>query len=203
MNKSTFVLFTCLSLRFGISGWDYHGNRSRNDLEAGFNRPWYPRLYLRFGLPWPICQMQYRRRKMSECSLSGTQYSKLKNWEGRNPGGWRLCKCKINIFGMAAMPFFSNGLLINQINLPRVNLAFTLKSEKAHNFYASFLIPYFYWSHKNLNWIIRQIKFRPNPMAGCWDNLGFIGHRVTELQCDRHPRVLSIRVGELFCAWFQ
>ena len=27
--------------------------------------------------------------------------------------------------------------------------------------------------------------------------------RVTEWQSDRHPRVLSIRVGEIFCAWFQ
>ena len=41
-------------------------------------------------------------------------------------------------------------------------------------------------------------KFRPNPMAGCWDNWGFICHRVTELQSYRHPRVLSIRVGEIF-----
>ena len=61
-----------------------------------------------------------------------------------------------------------------------------------------------------------------NPMAGCWDSWGFIGHRitewqsyrvtewqsdrvtelqsdiVTEWQSDRHPRVLSIRVGEIF-----
>ena len=42
------------------------------------------------------------------------------------------------------------------------------------------------------------LEFWPNPMAGCWDNWGFIRHRVTEWQSDRHPSVLSIRVGEIF-----
>ena len=35
------------------------------------------------------------------------------------------------------------------------------------------------------NWTFK--KFRPNPIAGCWDDWGFIGHRITV-----HPRVSEI-----------
>ena len=31
-----------------------------------------------------------------------------------------------------------------------------------------------------------------------WDNWGFIGHRATESHSHRHPRVLILRVGEIF-----
>ena len=44
---------------------------------------------------------------------------------------------------MAAMPFLYNGVLLNQVNLPRVNLVFTLKSSKIHYYFARFSIPYF------------------------------------------------------------
>ena len=37
-------------------------------------------------------------------------------------------------FGMAAMAFLYNGLFINQFNLPRVNLVFTLKSAKVQKY---------------------------------------------------------------------
>ena len=45
-------------------------------------------------------------------------------------------------FGMAAIPFLCKGLLLNQLDLPRVNLVFTLKSVKVYYHYARFLIPY-------------------------------------------------------------
>ena len=41
------------------------------------------------------------------------------------------------------MPFFFNGIVLIQGNLPKVILVFTLKSAKLHYNYASFFIPYF------------------------------------------------------------
>ena len=41
------------------------------------------------------------------------------------------------------MPFFCNVILLNQFNLPKVNLEFTSKLAKSNYYYASFLIPYF------------------------------------------------------------
>ena len=43
------------------------------------------------------------------------------------------------------------------------------------------------------NWAIGDWK-----TAESWPMLKFIGHRVTESQSDRHSRVLSTRVGEIF-----
>ena len=44
---------------------------------------------------------------------------------------------------MVPMPFFFNGIVLIQGNLPKVILVFTLKSAKLHYNYASFFIPYF------------------------------------------------------------
>ena len=41
------------------------------------------------------------------------------------------------------MPFLCNGLLVNQFNLPIVNLVFTLKLAKVNYYHGSFPIPYF------------------------------------------------------------
>ena len=40
--------------------------------------------------------------------------------------------------------------------------------------------------------------FGPIPWQAAEIIGGFIGHKVTELQSDRHPRELSIQVGETF-----
>ena len=45
------------------------------------------------------------------------------------------------VFGIAAMPFPDNGILLNQFNQPRVNPVFTQEFEKVH-YYISFPIPY-------------------------------------------------------------
>ena len=38
---------------------------------------------------------------------------------------------------------------------------------------------------------IRPKNFWPNPMAGCWDNWEFIGHRVTELQTPKGTQYMG------------
>ena len=38
----------------------------------------------------------------------------------------------MDISGMAAMPLLYNGLLLDQLNVTRENLVFTLKSAKVH-----------------------------------------------------------------------
>ena len=45
------------------------------------------------------------------------------------------------MFGMAAMLFLCNGLLLNRFSLSRVNIVFNLITAKVHYYYASF--PYF------------------------------------------------------------
>ena len=44
-------------------------------------------------------------------------------------------------------------------------------------------------------------KFRPNPMAGCWDNWGFIGHRVTESQSDRVTELQTLKGTQYSGGW--
>ena len=62
----------------------------------------------------------------------------------------KICSFQL-IFGMAAMPFLCNGLLLNQLNLAMVNQVFTSKFAKVHKYYGSSPIPYFnffyfYWA---------------------------------------------------------
>ena len=66
------------------------------------------------------------------------------------------------IFGMAAMPILCIGILLNQFNLPRVDLVFILKSAKVHNYYDSFLIPYFQFLFKLLLWKAQLCPWKIN-----------------------------------------
>ena len=65
---------------------------------------------------------------MGQGKLSMWKVSSTNKVRGGDSSRFKL----YDFLGMAAIPFLFNGLLLNQFNLSRVHLVFTLKLAKVH-----------------------------------------------------------------------